>query len=354
MPIFVDWRALQAFTTDVFSRAGLPPQDAATEAEVLVWANLRGVDSHGVLRVPSYVSSIEKGGMNPTPNIRVTVDTPAMSLIDADWAFGPVVTTFAMERAIAKARSVGMGWMLIRNTTHQGAMAYYPLMAAREGMAGLAAVCNPPNMAPYGARARGVHNSPLAIAVPAGRHPPLVLDMATSVAAGGKVSLAIDKGIPIPEGWAIDKDGHPTTDPRAVGALLPFGGYKGSGLAMMLECLTSVFVGNPLLTRALSGEPIHPSTQNSFVAAIDIAPFTDLEGYQRDIDRLVEQIKALPRAEGVDEILVPGELEDRVSDERMRGGIPLPDGTAHNLREVAAKLDISLPDWLGASQGDEP
>jgi LDH2 family malate/lactate/ureidoglycolate dehydrogenase len=342
----VDSRSLQAFATQVFVKAGLPPEDAATEAQVLVWANLRGVDSHGVLRIPAYVSSIERGGMNPTPNVQVAVDTPAMSLIDADWAFGPVVTTFAMQRAIAKAREVGIGWVLIRNTTHQGAMAYYPLMAAEEGMAGLAAVCNPPNMAPYGARVPGVHNSPLAIAVPGGQHRPLVLDMATSVAAGGKVALAIDKGIAIPEGWALDKGGHPTTDPRSVGALLPFGGYKGSGLAMMLECLTSVFVGNPLLTRALSGQPIHPATQNSFVAAIDIAPFTDLEGYQQDIDRLVERIKALPKADGVDEILVPGELEDRVYRERMRDGIPLPDGTTHNLKEVAAKLDIPAPDWL--------
>ena len=346
MTIVVDSDSLQAFATQVFVRAGLPPKDAATEAHVLVWANLRGVDSHGVLRIPSYVSSIERGGMNPTPNVQVTVDTPAMSLIDADWAFGPVVTTFAMERAIAKARDVGIGWMLIRNTTHQGAMAYYPLMAAGEGMAGLAAVCNPPNMAPYGARARGVHNSPLAIAVPAGQHRPLVLDMATSVAAGGKVSLAIDKGIPIPEGWALDKEGNPTTDPKSVGALLPFGGYKGSGLAMMLECLTSVFVGNPLLTRALAGEEIHPATQNSFVAAIDIAPFTSLEGYQQDIDRLIDQIKALPKADGFDEILVPGELEDRVYQERLRDGVPLPDGTAHNLKEVAARLELAVPDWL--------
>jgi len=354
MPIVVNWESLREFATQVFVKAGLPPQDAATEAKVLVWANLRGVDSHGVLRIPSYVSSIEKGGMNPTPDIQVVVDTPAMSLIDADWAFGPVVTTFAMERAIAKARSVGIGWMLIRNTTHQGAIGYYALMAARGGMAGLAAVCNPPNMAPYGARARGVHNSPLAIAVPGGRHRPLVLDMATSVAAGGKVSLAIDKAIPIPEGWALDKEGHPTTDPRAVGALLPFGGYKGSGLAMMLECLTSLFVGNSLITRALSGEPIHPGSQNSFVAAIDIAPFTELEDYRRDVDELVDRIKALPKADGVDDIFVPGEPEDRTYEDRVARGIPLPDGTARNLLDVAAKLDIPIPDWLQASQGDAP
>jgi LDH2 family malate/lactate/ureidoglycolate dehydrogenase len=342
----VDWKSLQAFTTQVFVAAGLPPQDAAIEAEVLIWANLRGIDSHGVLRIPSYVSSIERGGMNPRPNIQVVQDTPAMSLIDADWAFGPVVTTFAMERAIAKARTVGIGWILIRNTTHQGAIGYYALMAAKEGLAGIAVVCSPPNMAPYAARAPGVHNSPIAIAVPGDRHRPLILDMATSVAAGGKVSLAIDKGVEIPEGWAVDKEGRPTRDPREVGALLPAGSYKGSGLALMFECLSSLAVGNPLLARRLAGKSIRGGTQNSFIAAIDIAVFTDLETYQSDVDETIDLIKALPKADGFDEIFVPGEPEDRTYETRVQHGIPLPDGTARNLADVAEKLGIPVPEWL--------
>ena len=348
MPIVVNWQSLREFATQVFVKAGLPPRDAATEAEVLVWANLRGVDSHGVLRIPSYVSSIEKGGMNPTPNVQVTVDTPARSLIDADWAFGPVVTTLAMERAISKARSMGIGWVLIRNTTHQGAMGYYTLMAAKAGLAGIAAVCSPPNMAPFGARAPGVHNSPLSIAVPGDRRRPLILDMATSVAAGGKISLAIDKGVEIPEGWALDREGNAAIDPRQVAALLPTGSYKGSGLAMMLECLSSLFVGNPLVARRLSGKSIRPGTQNSFVAAIDIAMFTDLETYQTDVDELVGLVKGLPRADGVDEIFVPGEPEDQAYDTRVEHGIPLPDGTARNLSSVAEKLGIPVPKWLQA------
>jgi LDH2 family malate/lactate/ureidoglycolate dehydrogenase len=346
MGLVVDCKSLEAFATQVFVAAGLPPQDAAIEAEVLIWANLRGVDSHGVLRIPSYVSSIENGGMNPRPNIQVVQDTPAMSLIDADWAFGPVVTTFAMERAIGKAKNVGIGWMLIRNTTHQGAIGYYALMAAKEGMAGIAVVCSPPNMAPYAARVPGVHNSPIAIAVPGNEHRPLVLDMATSVAAGGKVSLAIDKGVEIPEGWALDKEGQPTRDPTQVGALLPAGSYKGSGLAMMFECLTSLFVGNPLLARRLAGKPIHGGTQNSFVAAIDIATFTDLEAYQSNVDETIDRIKAIEKADGFDEILVPGEPEDQTHETRAQHGIPLPDGTVRNLLDVAEKLGIPAPEWL--------
>jgi len=192
--------------------AGVPSEDAALEAEVLVWANLRGVDSHGVLRIPWYVEMLGKGEMNARPNIRVERETAATLLIDGDRALGPVVTTLAMRRAIDKARTAGVGWAVIRNTTHQGAMAYYALMAANAGMAGIAIVCSPPNMAPFGARVAAVHNSPISIAVPAGRHRSLCVDMATSVAAGGKLSLARDKGIPLPPGWALDDAGQPTTD----------------------------------------------------------------------------------------------------------------------------------------------
>jgi LDH2 family malate/lactate/ureidoglycolate dehydrogenase len=332
---------LQEFTKQVFIRVGTPSEDAALEAEVLVWANLRGVDSHGVLRIPSYLEMIDKGLMNPRPKIQVVKETAATVLIDADRALGPVVTVVAMRRAIEKARQAGIGWALIRNTTHQGAMAYYALMAAREGMAGLAIVCSPPNMAPHGARAAGVHNSPIAIAVPARRRRPLVLDMATSVAAGGKLRLAVDKGVALPPGWALDKDGAPTTDAAKATILVPFGGPKGSGLAMMFETLTSLMVGNPLLEPALFGEEgAARHRQNSVVAAIDIGTFTDVDAYRDHVDRLVDGLKALPRADGVGEILVPGEPEDRSAEERGRDGVPLPPGTIQNLRAVAERLGV--------------
>jgi LDH2 family malate/lactate/ureidoglycolate dehydrogenase len=334
---------LQEFTKQVFIRVGTPSEDAALEAEVLVWANLRGVDSHGVLRIPSYLEMIDKGLMNPRPKIQVVKETVATVLIDADRALGPVVTVVAMRRAIEKARQAGIGWALIRNTTHQGAMAYYALMAAREGMAGLAIVCSPPNMAPHGARAAGVHNSPISIAVPARRRRPLVLDMATSVAAGGKLRLAVDKGVALPPGWALDRDGAPTTDAARATILVPFGGPKGSGLAMMFETLTSLMVGNPLLEPALFGEEgAARHRQNSVVAAIDIGTFTDVEAYRDHVDRLVDGLKALPRADGVGEILVPGEPEDRSAEERGRDGVPLPAGTVQNLRTVAERLGVPM------------
>lgn len=341
--IRVDGKKLQAFTAAVFEKAGLPPADAAIEAEVLVWANLRGVDSHGVQRVSGYVHSVEAGHYNPRPDIRIERETPATMLIEADRAFGPVVTTYAMKKAVEKARKAGIGWVLIRNTTHQGAMAYYAQMAARENMAGIASVCNPPNMAPPGARAPGVHNSPIAIAVPGSDGRTISLDMATSVAAFGKLDVAVDRGESIPDTWALDGDGHPTTDPRKARFLQPAAGYKGYGLALIFECLSSLMVGNPLLTAAITGPGARPGVQNSFIGAIDIAAFTDPDAYRTQIDELVTAMKGLPRVEGVDELFVPGEPEERVHRERIEHGIPLPDGTRDKLSEVAEKFGLAVP-----------
>jgi ureidoglycolate dehydrogenase (NAD+) len=339
----VDPEPLKEFTREVFTRLGVPPEDAATEAEVLLWANLRGVDSHGVLRIRNYMGSLESGMMNATPNIQVENETPATVLIEADRALGPVVTTAAMRMVVRKAGEVGVGWGLIRNTTHQGAMGYYSLMAAKEGMAGIAIVCSPPNMAPFGARTAGLHNSPISIAVPGKNLGPLILDMATSVAAGGKVQLAVDKGVPIPVGWALDKDGNSTTDPNMYATLLPFGGPKGSGLSLMFECLSSLMVGNPLLQPTLEGKEDAPrGVQNSVIAAIDIGTFTNVEEYKEHVDGVIEGLKSLPRADGVDEIFVPGEPEDRVYQDRVKNGIPLPEGTIENLRYVANRLEVDL------------
>ncbi len=359
----VDWKRLHAFTREVFIRAGVPPEDAEAEADVLLWANLRAVDSHGVLRIPLYLDYIEQGAMNPEPDIKVINETPATILLDADRALGSMVTIKVVGIAMEKAKQVGIGWALIRNLTHQGALGYYSQMMAEKGMAGILLVCNPPNMAPFGARAAGVHNSPIAISVPAKRHRPLNLDMATSVAAGGKLLLAIDKNMPIPEGWVLDREGNPTTDPRKVdepdfrfGALLPIGGPKGSGLAMMFECLSSVMADNPLLEPALFGREFGPPAkgkkerpkhiQNSVVAAIDISQFTDLESYKEHIDNLIDGIKALPRADGFSEIFVPGEPEERAFIERSRTGIPLPEGTVRKLKAVSEKYGIELPPGL--------
>ena len=301
--------------------------------------------------------------MNPKPNIQVLKETAATLLVDADHAMGPVATIEVVNMAVEKAKKAGICWALIRDITHQGALGFYSQMMADMDMAGIVFVCSPPNMAPFGAKAPGVHNSPVAISVPAKDHSPLNLDMATSVVAGGKLWLAVDKGEPIPEGWALDKEGNPCTDPTKSGALLPFGGAKGSGLAMMFECLSSVMGGNALLEPALHGregsdtadteaQKVAGKTlsylpkrhvQNSVVVAIDISAFTDVANYKETISSLIEGIKVLPKADGVEEIYVPGEREERTYDERVANGIPLPQGTWDKLKVISERFGVALP-----------
>ena len=342
--VLVDPTDLTRFTTEIFECAGMPRDHAEIEADVLVWANLRGVDSHGVLRIPWYIKNVDDGVFNVSPNIEIEKETAATILVEGDRAFGPVVTVFAMNKTIEKAREAGVCWSIIRNTTHQGAMAYYSLMAVEQDMAGIAVVCSPPNMATFGAKGKGVHNSPIAIAVPARDCDPPVLDMATSVVAGGKLSLAQDKGESIPLAWSLDPQGNPTTTPSFDNVLLPFAGPKGSGLALMFATLSNLMVANPLLEPNITGRaPTPRGVQNSFLVAIDIAAFTDVDEYKDNIDRLIAAQKTLPTADGFEEILVPGEPEYRTQAERSRNGIPLPIGTVDNLRPVAHRFGVEMP-----------
>jgi ureidoglycolate dehydrogenase (NAD+) len=343
--VFVPWQTLKQFTKELFLQVGLSPEDAEIEADVLVWANLRGVDSHGVRMVPLYMQSVQEGYFNVDARPETVHETPAVLVIDGDHGFGPPLTARAMERVMEKARQVGFAWAFLRNITHQGAIGYYTLMAAKQDMAGLAWVCGRPNMAPYGARVRGVHNSPIAIAVPGKEHPPIILDMATSVAAYGKLRVAIDKGEQVPATWAVDEAGNPTTDPHQAVVVSPFGGYKGSGLALMFESLSSMVVGVPMLIPHLLDEDDKPTpgTQNGVLAAIDIGAIADIERYKEDVDRLAGAITRLPQADGSDEIFVPGEPEDRVREVRERDGIPLPGPVVQSLQQVAADLGVPLP-----------
>ena len=356
----VAWSALKEFIKKIFIKAGMPSRDAETESDALIWANLRGVDSHGVQQISWYMEAIAIRHMKVKPNIQILKETPATLFIEADHALGPVVTVFAMDRVIEKAREVGIGWALICNTMHQGAMGYYPLMAAEKGMAGIAWVAGGTNTAPYGAKLAGISNNPIAISVPVKRHRPLILDMATSVSAASKIFVARDKGVCIPQDWALDRNGNLTTNPAEAATLLPLGGPKGSGLSIMLECLASVMANNPKLEPillgkekswglgALVGNPdnIRRRIQNSVVVAIDISKFTDVEEYKEHTDNLIDGIKTLPKAEGFNEIFVPGELEWKTYDERLQNGIPLPAVTINKLRNVAEKYGIELPHGL--------
>ena len=334
--------ALESFVAEIFTAAGAPAADAATVAEVLVWANLRGIDSHGVLRVPGYVGRIGSGEFNPRPDIAIVADLPAAAVIDADRAFGPVGMSRGMDTAIAKARNAGVGACVVRRVTHMAAIGWFALRATDAGMIGLVFGTSRPNMAYHGARARGVATSPIAIAVP-GERAPILLDMATSSSSMGRIMLARDSQTALEPGWALTEEGTPTTDADAARFLTPLGGAKGSGLALMFECLTGVLVGNPLIATAIGPEGEKRHSQNGFALAIDIAAFGEPERYRRDIAALAGALKALPVAEGHDEIRLPGERGERTMAERLESGVPLPAGTWRRLAEVADRFGIAMP-----------
>jgi ureidoglycolate dehydrogenase (NAD+) len=337
---------LQTFIARIFAKAGFSPADAAVLAEVLTWANLRGIDSHGALRVPSYLGFVAKGQMNPQAVPRVTVDLPAAVMIEGDRAAGPVAMLLGTDHAIAKAKAAGICLAQVRRTTHTGPIGYYGLRAAEAGMAAIVLSASTPNMAYHGARKAGVANSPLAIAVPAAGRPPIVLDMATSVAANGKLMQAKDAGLSIPEGWALTEDGRPATDPAQAEVLLPLGGAKGSGLALLIECVTSLMVANPLLEAIVAGREKRGHKQNSLIIAIDIAAFTDTGAFAESASALATAIKALPRANEREEILMPGERGAASEAERRKNGIPLARGTWTKLEAVAKEKGVALPQLM--------
>ena len=336
--------ALERFAAALFEALGVARAMAEPWAKSLVWANLRGVDSHGVLRIPNYIDRLQRKTINPTPNMRLQMRAGAIAVLEADRAPGAVAMSVAMEEAIARAREVHVGWCAARNITHAGAVGYFALQAANAGMAGIVMSASGPMMAYHGVKVAGVSSNPLAIAFPAKNRPPFLLDMSTSTVAMGKVMSARDAGRDIPLGWALDEQGRATTDPRKVATLLPLGGPKGSGLSFMIECLCSLAVGNPIIAPALAaGGALDAPFLNGVAIAVDLAVFGDLEDVLAEADRLGSLIRALPRDDSVERIYLPGERGDSILEERMRDGIPLPQGTWSRLLAAAEKLGVAPP-----------
>ena len=334
--------ALRQFTRDVFVAAGLSEAHATTIADVLVWADLRGVESHGVARIPMYVRLLDAGDLNPAPTITIKTETAAAVLFDMDRAAGPIAMTTAAAAAIRKARGVGIGFALARGTTHTAALGYYTSAAARDGMAMIAFAGSIPLMTYHGARVAGVSTSPISIAVPGGDRGPLVLDMATSVISAGGLTQARKAGRPLAPGLALDSHGEPTTDPAAATTPRPLGGHKGSGLSLLIECLTSLVASNPIIADALKPGG-GPHKQNGLVLAIHVGRFTDPAVFRAEVERLIAAVKALPREADVAEILVPGERGDRTFARRSREGIPIARATLDDLARVAQRFGVPMP-----------
>jgi len=328
----------------IFTAKGMAREHARTVAEVLVWADLRGAPSHGVQRIPRYIEIIEADEMNLRPQMTIAKELRGAVLIDADRAPGQVSMSFAAAEAARKAKESGIGLALVRRTTHTAALGFYTRLAALQGMAALAGSASWPNMIYHGARDAGVATNPLSIAVPRGRGESMILDMATGVVALGKIVHAARSGKAIPEGWALDKDGQPTTDPKSAAFPLPLGGPKGSGLALMIECIASLITQNPLIAETLEGTAEGKKhRQNAFLIAIDIAAFGALDLFASSLERTIADLKALPRQDGIAEILMPGERGEREAVRRRRDGMAIPAATWAEIGRVAARFGVAMP-----------
>lgn len=333
---------LRSFTSAIFERAGLPAKDAALVANALVWANLRGVDLHGITRVPRYLEMIKQGALNPEPRIKIVKQNGVVLVVDADRAAGPVGMMYGTSLAVERARQDGLGFALVRRTTHTAALGFYMQKAVAKGCIGLASSASVPNMPYHGTRIASVSTSAVCIGVPSIGPAALVLDIATSAVSLGRLALMKRAGTQLHADWAMDSSGAVTTDPTAATLPLPLGGPKGAGLSLMIECLTSVLSENPIIAPVLAGgTKLH--RQNSFIFAIDVATFCSLEVFRDNVQQMVQAIKAAPLAPGFQEILMPGERGYRTMIQRTETGIPVPASTWSEFSNAGDELGITIP-----------
>jgi LDH2 family malate/lactate/ureidoglycolate dehydrogenase len=332
---------LTRFVVDVFAGAGMSRDHAAAVADALVWANLRGVESHGVVRIPRYLEMIEQGLMNVDPKPTCREPSASSIVIEADRAAGPVILTHAVRALVAKARRHGLAIAVVGRMTHSGALGFYTQKAAAEGLACIAVNSGIPLMPYHGARGAALGTNPISIAVPGEHRDPIVFDMASSAVSAGKLALARKSGMPLETGWAVDEHGDPTIDPAAAAMSAPLGGPKGSGLALMIECLASVLAGHPIVSEALrnTGDGSR-HRQNALLIAIDIARFVDLGEFRAQIGQLAAALKAMPPAGDSSDILLPGERGYRAAAKRRVDGVPLPPAVIAELAVIAERRRV--------------
>ncbi len=338
---------LTDFVAKLFAAAGCPDEDAQQIASGLVEADLRGVWSHGVARVPGYLGRYRAGVMNPRPDIKISLDASAAAYVDGDNGSGLVVAPKAMRAAIALAQAHGIGIAGVAFSNHFGAAARYVEMAAREFCIGMVFTNASPALPPWGGAAPFLGTSPLAFAAPTPEGKTFVIDMAMSRIARGKLKFAAARGESVPKGYALDKDGRPTTDGAAAfsGTMLPFGEHKGAALSWMMEVMAGVFTG-----AAFGGQVANPFTgldrpaeTGHTMIAIRADVFMPRAAFRDRIGQLDDRAKALPKAAGFDEILSPGEPEARRRAQNARDGVPLAKAVVDDLAAEAAKAGVAIP-----------
>lgn len=342
----VDAEKLIVLASKILQSLGVPQADARITATVLVSADLRGVETHGMVSfIPFYVKGIREGKIKAAADIKVTDTDLAVATVDGDQGLGFVVAHRAMMEAIERAGKTGAGFVSVKNSTHFGPGFYYAMMALEHDMIGITMTSPIPEVVAPGSSIPAIGTNPLSVAVPGNKKPPFVLDMATSVVAGGKLRKAILEGKSIPEGWAIDSEGKPLTDPNkrlpAEGGLLPLGGspllgsYKGFGLAVLVEILCALLSGTaPGIARMQSGATSH------FMGALRIGSFLPVDAFKQSMDDLISAFEALPRLPGVNNIYVAGGYEAEIEEERKAGGIPLNPKVLLDLKALAEEMGI--------------
>ena len=332
---------LRSIGSSIFQAAGVPGPVAERVSASLVESNLVGHDSHGVIRITEYLADLRQGLINPRGEIQVLKDTPTMALLDANWQFGQVAAAEGMAIAIEKAKASQVAAVGIRRSYHIGRLGEYSLMAAEKGCVGMIG-CNswPCTVSPFGGIGRALSPNPISYAAPAGRRAPFLLDFATTMCAEGKLNVARVSGKSVPEGWILDKEGRPTTNPADFydgGVILPMGGHKGYALCLLLDIL-----GGALTGHGCTCLPEFSVGNGVFMMALDVQAFRPLAEFQDTADRLFEAIKSGPTAPGFDEILVPGEPEFRTREARERCGIPLAETIWQRIVSEAVRVGVDI------------
>lgn len=338
---------LRDFAINVGIKVGLSSVDAFSLADSLVFANLRGIDSHGIIRLPFYLKRLETKGTNIKPKIRIIKEKGATVLLDGDNGMGQIVGTFASKLALNKAKETGIAYIATRSSSHFGAASYYAYQIAKENMVGIVFSNGTPVMAAWGGAKRIIGNNPFSFAAPYKENQPIVLDISMSGVAGGKVRLAAKNNKKIPKGWILNKEGRDTEDPNdfvAGGTLLPFGKHKGYGLAIAIEILAGIMTGAGMMSQIplWIKDMENPLNIGQCYIAIDISNFISLKEFKERISWMVGQLKSSPLSESSSGVFFPGEIEKSIENEHFTHGIPISPEILKDLQELSKKYNEAL------------
>lgn len=342
-PILYDTGTLSEFCINLLMKAGVELKDAEVISDTLIFAELRNVKSHGIIRLPTYIERMERGVVNPQAEMKIDKNNGAISLIDANNGMGQVAGYKAMNAAIDIARLYGIGMVAVKNSNHFGVASYYSMLASEKGMIGMVMTNASPAIAPFGTKTPLLGTNPLTVAVPANNEKPIVLDMSMSTVARGRLRYAAMKNQEIPMDWGLDEEGNPTSDPNKAlkGSLVPIGGVKGSGLSLIIDILCGVLTGTSLTGEVKNITDMNNISKTGHVfIAINISSFIDSETFKNDIDLIIRRVKALP-PKGDNEIYMAGEIELNLMEKRKLEGVPVDVEVIYSLNQLADKYGAS-------------